>query len=203
MAEAMRNASAATAPLRPVRLGPSDVTGRAQARRHDRSALAAPARSPIPTRSRSGWSTGPRPRRTACSWRSAPPTAPGASSPTRDALSQVRSIAQALLERRSFAGAADRHPLRQRHRARAARARRDDDRRSLRADLGALLADVERLRQAQVDHRDADARAWSIADRRQAVRPRHRRRRADRRRDRRRRPIRSAAVRPRRSPTCW
>ena len=72
-------------------------------------------------------------------------------------LAQVRAIAQALLAAQALGRAADRHPVRQRHRARAARPRRDDDRRALRADLGALLADVERLRQAQIDHRNADA----------------------------------------------
>ncbi len=36
-------------------------------------------------------------------------------------LAQVRAIAQALLQRRAFRRAADRDPVRQRHRARAAR----------------------------------------------------------------------------------
>ena len=62
---------------------------------------------------------------------------------------------------RAVAGAADRHPLRQFDRARAAGARRHACRHSLCADLAGLFADVERLRQAAHDHGAADARAWS------------------------------------------
>ena len=75
-------------------------------------------------------------------------------------LAQVRGIAQALLERKLsperpiaiLSGNDIEHAL--------LGARRDDGRHSLRADLGALLADVERLRQAEVDRRRSDARAW-------------------------------------------
>ena len=85
-------------------------------------------------------------RPTASSWRNGAQTANGASSPTRSA-GQVRRIGAALL-RRGLSREADRHPVRQRHRARVARARRDACRHSLRADLAGLFADVERLRQA-------------------------------------------------------
>ncbi len=81
-------------------------------------------------------------------------------------------------------------------------ARRDDGRHALCADLGALFADVERLRQAQVDHADPDA-GPGVRRRRQDVRARDRGRGAARRRDRRSPPIRPTAGRRRCSPICW
>lgn len=99
MAEAMRNRSAAAAPLRPVRLGPSDVTLERKpdgtlylrsphplerypdklTQRLEHWANAAPDRVFLAQRARDG------------SWRKVT---------YADALSQVRSIAQALLERK-------------------------------------------------------------------------------------------------------
>src|SRR5215203_918311 len=98
MAEAMRNAGAATAPLRPVRLGPSDVTVERRpdgtmvlrsphplephpdkiTQRLEQWAKAAPDRVFLAQRAADG------------SWRKLT---------YADALSQVRCIAQALLER--------------------------------------------------------------------------------------------------------
>ena len=101
---------------------------------------------------------GRRPRPTASSSRSAAPTAPGARSATRRRWRRCARIAQALLERKLSAerpiailsGNDIEHAL--------LGARRDVCRHPLCADLGALFADVERLRQAQVDHRDPHAR---------------------------------------------
>ena len=59
----------------------------------------------------------------------------GASSPTRQTLARCAAIAQALLDARALGRAADRDPVRQRHRARAARPGRDACRRALCADL--------------------------------------------------------------------
>ena len=98
---------------------------------------------PIPTNSRNGWSIGRRPRPTASSSRSAPPAGAWRTLSYAQTLDQVRAIAQALLRPQAVARAADRDPVRQRYRARAAGARRDDGRRALCADLGALLADVD------------------------------------------------------------
>ena len=82
------------------------------------------------------------------SWRSATPPAAGARSATRETLRAGPAHRRGAAATRSLARAADRHPLRQRHRARAARPRRHLCRRSLRADLARLFADLERLRQA-------------------------------------------------------
>ena len=191
-----RHARPPRAPLRPVQARPGRRAARPQGRRHASSAFAAPARHLPGQAARSGSSTGPRPRPTACSSRSARQTARGARSATRRRCRRCAAIAQALLRARPFGRAADRDPVRQRHRARAARARRDDGRHSLCADLGALLADVERLRQAQIDHRNPDAGA-GLRRRRQGVRARHRGRGAARRRDRRHR---QSARQPARDP---
>ncbi len=106
---------------------------------------------------------------------------------------QLRPDARAGSRRRAIAAAtpalgrtADRDPVRQRHRARAARVGRADERHSLRPNLGAVLADVRRLRQAEVDHGDADA-GPRICRQRQGLLARHRGRGAARRRDRRHR----------------
>ncbi len=182
MAEAMRNPTAAAAPLRPVRLGPSDVEleRRADGTLYLRSphplerypdkltarlehwAAVAPDRVFLAQRTRDGaWRKLALPRRLA----SGAQHRPGAHRPE------------------AVGGASHRDPVRQRHRARAARARRHDGRRALCADLGALFADVERLRQAQVDHRGAHARP-GVRHRRQAVCARDRQRGAARHRDR-------------------
>ena len=155
-AEAMRDIKHPPAPLRPVRLGPADVQ---LDRKPDGTIF---LRSPHPlgaypdklTQRLEHWAEG-----------RARPRLPGAARGRRRlAHAQLRADAGAGARRRAgaagaqaFARAADRDPVRQRHRARAARSRRHDDRRALRADLGALLADVGRLRQAEVDHGDADA----------------------------------------------
>ena len=149
---------------------------RPQARRHDLSCARRTSSTPIRTSSRSGWSIGPRPRPIASSSPSAPPTAHGARSPTRRRWRRCARIAQALLERNLsperpiaiLSGNDIEHAL--------LGARRDDDRHSLCADLGGLLADVERLRQAQVDHRDRSRRAWSLPPTARRSRARSRRR---------------------------
>ena len=107
-------------------------------------------------------------------------------------------MAQALLRRRAGAGAAhrrsataartvagtaDRHSLRQRHRARAHGAGGDVCRRSLRADLAGLFAALHRLRQAAHDLRSADT-GPGVCRRRHCLRPRRRRDRARRNRAR-------------------
>ena len=105
MAEAMRNASAATAPLRPVRLGPSDVTGRAQARRHDGYLRSPHPLEPYPdkiTQRLEQWAKA-APDRVFLAQRAADGS--WRKLTYADALSQVRSIAQALLERGTVAGA--------------------------------------------------------------------------------------------------
>ena len=109
------------APLRPVRLGPADVVLDRKAGRHDLSCARRIRWSAIRTSSRSAWSTG----------RSAAPdrvfiaqrTAAGdwRKLTYAQTLAQVRGIAQALLYAQAFRRAADRDPVRQRHRARAAR----------------------------------------------------------------------------------
>ena len=58
---------------------------------------------------------------------------------------------------RAFARAADRDPVRQRHRACADRPRRHVCRRPLRADLAGLFAHLAGFRQAALDHRAAHA----------------------------------------------
>ena len=182
MAEAVRNTNAATAPLRPVRLGPSDVLVERKpdgtlylrsphpleaypdklTQRLEHWAKAAPDRVFLAQRAADG------------AWRTLS---------YAQALAQVRSIAQALLER----NLSPERPI--------AILSGNDIEHALLA-LAAMMIGIPyapisvpyslmstRLRQAQVDHRDADARA-GVRRRRQAVRPRDRRRGADRRRDR-------------------
>ena len=109
------------APLRPVRLGPADVV---LERKPDGTIL---IRSPqpldaYPASSPSGWSIGPRPRPTACSWRSARRTATGARSTyAAGARRRCARIGAGAARARALRRAADRDPVRQRHRARAAR----------------------------------------------------------------------------------
>ncbi len=76
--------------------------------------------------------------------------------------SRYRSIAAGA---RSFAGAANRNSLRQRHRACVARPRRDACRHSLRADLSSLLADVAGFRQAEIHYRNSHAGAGLCGER--------------------------------------
>ena len=190
--EAMRDTEAADGAAAPGQARAGRRRARPQARRHDLSSLAASARRLSRQADGAAGALGQG---------GAGPRVPGAARAGRlMAHAHLRADAGAGARHRAGAAAAqalrraaDRDPVRQRHRARAARPRRHDDRRALRADLGALLADVERLRQAQVDHRDADA-GPGVCRRRQGVRPRHRGGGAARRRDRRHR--RSAGERP-------
>ena len=165
---------------------------RPQAGRRDHAALAAAARQPIPTSSPSGWSTGPRPRPTASFWPSATRRRRWRTLTYAQALAQVRAHRAGAARARSVARAADRDPVRQRHRARAAR-------RSPRMIVGMPYAPISvpyslmssDFGKLQVDHRDADARP-GVRCRRRAVRARDRGGGAGRRRDRGHAPIRSA-----------
>ena len=195
----MANASAKTfatqnrPPLRPVKLGPADVV----VERRSDGAIMLRSPHPLPphpqklTERLTHWAKA-APERVFLAQRDA---AGGWRTMTyADTLAAVNAIATALLQRNLSPDRPARHSLRQRHRARAARACRHACRHSLCADLGALFAAVGRFRQAQSDHATAVAGACLCRER-HGVRARHRRRRAGKRRNRRHRPSAAGPVR--------
>ncbi len=169
------NAGAAAAGA--ARLG--GCRGRTPRRRRHPDALAASAAALSAKSHRSGWCIGPNAapervflaqRDAAGGWRT---------------LTYAQTLADGARHRRgaagarSFARAADRDSVRQRHRARAARPCRHACRHSLCADLGALFAAVAGFRQAENHHRDSHARP-GLRRERHGIRARHRRGRAAR-----------------------
>ena len=142
-----RPEAAPAAPVRPVRLGPRDVT--VDRRRDGTIHLTSPhALAPYPaklTERLEHWAaTAPEriflaQRDAAGGWRKLTYARDlGACSPHRRGAAATRAVARA----------ADRDPVRQRHRACAARPRRDVCRHSVCADLAGLFADLAGFRQA-------------------------------------------------------